>query len=78
MKRGQRVWVEWWDVSVEECWMSNNDDLKFSPVLCESIGWVIEDNENYLTLVSMWCEALSKRGLSASIPRGCIKSITEV
>lgn len=48
------VHVSWVDSGCEQGWQLAKDALRLAdenPLLCETVGWVLADNERYLLLV---------------------------
>jgi len=74
------VVVEWLDAYVSGGW-SDIDDVDHLPTLCHSVGWLVVENDTYVTIVPNISkrEDLTTHCLGQiSIPRGCIVKMTPV
>jgi|TARA_Y100000361_G_scaffold40696_1_gene34846 hypothetical protein len=78
---GDLVQVLWWDTL--ECpngWHEKEDIKDYKPSLIESIGWIITDSGDYITLIADRAteEGDETIGRCQVIPQGCIKSINRM
>ena len=51
---------------------------EYTPVVVETVGWIITDAEDYITLVSTLSDDKTFTGSVCSLPKGCIKSIKPI
>lgn len=51
MNKGM-VWVKWLDHSGHSGWQTREDAKKIQDWVCETLGWIIEENDKYLVLAS--------------------------
>lgn len=78
---GDLVQVFWWDTL--ECpsgWHEKEEILDYKPSLIESVGWVITDNSEHLTLIADRANEEDDNviGRCQVIPQGCIKKINRM
>ena len=72
------VLVTWVDIcSCDAAWMSLEDALEYAPSPIKTVGWIIEDNEEYIVMVSSFSVEEDDRvcGSVSAIPRSVIESI---
>lgn len=73
------VKVTWKDIEgYEGAWMSMDDIEESSPVTIETLGWIVVEDESYITMVSSLSLDQSFGGSVTAIPRGCVESIVLV
>ena len=71
------VLVKWVDIqSHDGPWVDMEEASEYAPVVVETVGWIITDAEDYITLVSTLSDDNTFTGSVCSIPKGCIKSTT--
>lgn len=63
------VLVEWLDASGDNAWTSFYEILNERPILCFVVGFLIEDTEEYLTVVSLGRDDLSRGADRTTIPK---------
>lgn len=76
LKLPKRIEVIWHDPKNYAVW--NPVNAQFEPAVCASIGWVLHDDDQYLTL----CHTLGDPDFDVEkavlgvlvIPKGCVKS----
>ena len=73
MKKGTRVFVRWWDITVDL-----HTDEELNPVLAESVGWVLRDTKKVLELTSCRYTDKSDTNDRIAIVKGCIESVEEI
>ena len=79
MKSYPLVLVKWADIqSHDGPWVDMDEIPEFTPVLVETCGWVVTDEEDYITLVSTLSDDKTFTGSVCSIPKGCIKSVVPI
>ena len=70
------VMIRWKDIqSHDGPWMVIEEIPEFKPVTVETVGWIITDHEQYVTIVSTLSDDQTFTRSVCSIPRGCIESI---
>jgi len=70
------VIVRWDDIqSHDGAWVDMEEIPEYTPVTVETVGWVITDDEKYITLVSTLSDDQTFAGSVCSIPKGCIQSV---
>jgi hypothetical protein len=77
------VEVEWTDVSTTHGWHKKDQESGLSP--CLSVGYLVEENDEYLVLAESLDESVvpdgvtsNNLGCTTSIPRSAIRKITEL
>lgn len=88
MKKGTLIKIIWLDAChPSECnWVSEKYIKEFSEnegsITTESIGWVMYENKDIVTIASMITKNYTHEGLTVThiqvIPKGCIKNILKV
>lgn len=70
------VIVGWVDSRTRGGWLSREEYLELSgkPAECVSVGWLLEDTDDHLTLLQSASELWVSD--SMTIPRGCVVYIT--
>ena len=49
----KKVLVKWLDiVGYDQGWLSLDEAREYRPSLCQTYGWVLVENESYITVVS--------------------------
>jgi len=72
------VIVKWIDIqSASSHWQSPEDCKELRPADCATIGWILEENETYITLasdISIQVSQGNEEGYGGviCIPKGCI------
>ena len=72
------VLVTWNDItSCDAAWMSLEEALEYAPSPIQTVGWIIEDNEDYIVLVGSFSTEEDDRvcGSVSAIPRSVVESI---
>ena len=70
------VIVRWDDIqSHDGAWVDMEEIPEYTPVTVETVGWIITDDEKYITLVSTLSDDQTFTGSVCSIPKGCIQSV---
>ena len=72
------VLITWVDIcSCDAAWMSLADALEYRPTPIQTLGWVIEENDEYIVVVSSYSVEEEDRvfGSVCAIPRDVIESI---
>tara|TARA_Y100001973_G_scaffold28905_1_gene43607 strand:+ start:45 stop:308 length:264 start_codon:yes stop_codon:yes gene_type:complete len=72
------VLITWMDIcSCDAAWMSLEDALEYCPTPIQTLGWIIEDNEEYVVVVSSYSTEEDDRvfGSVCAIPRSVIESV---
>ena len=73
------VKVVWKDIQgLDETWVDMDEVSEFEPVSVETVGWIVMEGEEYITLLSSLSTDKTFGGSITSIPRGCIDSIVLV
>ena len=73
------VKVVWKDIQgIDETWVDMDEVSEFEPVSVETVGWVVVDGEEYLTLLSSLSTDQTFGGSITSIPKGCVESVVLV
>ena len=73
------VKVVWKDIQgLDETWVDIGDVSDFEPVSVETVGWIIVESDEYLTLLSSLSADKTFGGSITSIPKGCIESMVMV
>jgi hypothetical protein len=70
------VRVVWKDIQgLEGAWTSLEEIQEMAPVSIETLGWIIKEDEEHLTMVSSLAFDQTFAGSVTSIPKGCIEDI---
>ena len=73
------VKVVWKDIQgLDETWVDMNEVSEFEPVSIETVGWIVVDGEEYITLLSSLSTDQTFGGSVTSIPKGCVESVVLV
>lgn len=73
------VLVKWVDIaSYDGAWMDLEEAKAFKPLVVETCGWVVVDNNEYITVVSSLSGEGEVTGSVNSIPKGCVVEIREL
>ena len=73
------VRVDWLDaMSDDNTWQDLNDLSKqtLKPVTC--VGWILAENEDNIILISSYDEDAQMDGGGCTIPKSCVKKITQL
>lgn len=69
--------VEWVDIAgYDGSWMEMEDAQKYTPLAVKTCGWVVNETDSYITVVSSISTDEETTGGVNSIPKGCIVSMT--
>jgi hypothetical protein len=76
------VCVTWIDiVSDSGGWSTLSEAMEYHPLTVETQGWIIQENEDFIIMVSSMSPPLDDEGPSVggihAIPRGCILNIAQ-
>ena len=73
MKKGTRVYVQWWDITA-----NLHTDEELNPVLAGSVGWVLRDTKKVLELA--YTRYKDKSGVTdkIAIVKGCVEEVEEI
>ena len=63
-----RTVVEFFDITTHDGWL--DEDETHVPILCTAIGKVVREDENLITLASLY--APGRTGYLIIVPKGCI------
>jgi len=71
------VIVRWEDATEPfSGWVEYKDIIKKTAAGCFSIGWLVKDDENQISLMADWCDDGGQEGgRVAIIPKGMVKEI---
>ena len=73
------VKVVWKDIQgLDETWVSLEDMSEFEPVSIETVGWIVVESKEYITMLSSLSADKTFGGSITSIPKGCVESIVLV
>tara|TARA_R110002051_G_C8414103_1_gene450635 strand:- start:39 stop:308 length:270 start_codon:yes stop_codon:yes gene_type:complete len=74
------VLIEWQDiVGIERPWLDTEEVLELQPSSMVSVGVIVNQNENFVTLAGTWESGDERQfGNVTCIPRGVIQSLTEL
>ena len=73
------VLIRWADIqSHDGPWVDMAEIPEYTPVVVETVGWIITDADDYITLVSTLSDDKTFTGSVCSLPKGCIKSIKPI
>ena len=76
MENYRLVKVTWQDITgIEETWVDFEEAVELTPATVHTVGWVIFEDDGFVTLVSSLEIGKSFCGSITSIPRGCIQSM---
>lgn len=77
LKTNPLVIVRWEDATEPFTgWVEYKEMIEKKPAECFSVGWLIKDNENQMTLMADWCNDNSQEGgRVAIIPKGMVKEV---
>jgi hypothetical protein len=71
MKRGNRVYVQWWDISAD---LHTEDRIE--PILAECVGWIERNNKKELALTyCRYKKGTCKLKDGIAIPKGAVESV---
>lgn len=76
---GNKVEIDWIDsYSTSNQWILEEDikSLKVKPDNITSIGFILDNNIDYITIVQNWKLTSTQYSGLTTIPKGCIKNIT--
>ena len=83
-KKNSLVIVEWLDTNSGCEWEDPEELENWEPALCYSVGWIINENDDYVVILADHSEAGRGRhekpgyGGHRAIPRGCIKRVRRI
>ena len=72
------VLVTWNDItSCDAAWMSLEEAVEYAPSPIKTVGWIVEDNDDYIVLGGSYSTSEDDRvcGSVCAIPRSVIESI---
>lgn len=70
------VKVVWKDIQgLDETWVDMEEMSDFEPVSVETVGWIVVEGSEYITLLSSLSTDQTFGGSITSIPRGCVESV---
>lgn len=72
------VFVEWIDsVNGEATWISRETMENYVPSVVQSVGWLVDDKPNHVTISQHWCttEGVLPFGQVTVIPKAAIITI---
>jgi len=73
------VKVVWKDIQgLDETWVDMETMSDFEPVSVETVGWIVVESKEYVTLLSSLSVDQTFGGSITSIPKGCIESMVLV
>jgi len=73
------VHVTWKDITgFEQSWISLEEVKEVHLVTVHTVGWVILDNDDFLTMVSSLFADETEAGSVTSIPKGCVVCIESI
>ena len=73
------VLVRWADIqSHDGAWVDMEEIPEYTPVVVETVGWIITNAPDYITLVSSLSDDKTFTGSVCLIPRGCIEATIEL
>lgn len=73
------VKVVWRDIQgLEDTWETLEEIRELSPVSIETVGWIIVESEEYITMTSSLSTDKTFGGSVTAIPKGCIDSVVVV
>jgi len=77
LKTNPLVIVRWEDATEPfSGWVEYKEMIEKKPAECFSIGWIIKDDQDQVTLMADWCNDNSQEGgRVAIIPKGMVKEI---
>ena len=72
------VLVKWVDIASHDgAWMDLGEAKEFKPLVVETCGWLVAQNDDYITIVSSLSGEEDEVGSVNAIPKGCVLSIQE-
>jgi hypothetical protein len=79
----RKILVVYWNdiTSTDSAWRSEEDALEWSDSadsIVRQVGFLLSQDEDYLTLICSYIPALELVGTTIRIPKPTIKSITEI
>jgi len=75
---GNPVLVTWVDItSCDAAWMSLEEAAEYAPSPIQTVGWIVEENEDYIVLIGSYSTEEDDRvcGSVCAIPRSVIESM---
>lgn len=72
------VLVTWNDItSCDAAWMSLEEALEYTPSPIQTVGWIVEENEDYIVLVGSYSMDKEDRvfGSVCAIPKSVVVSL---
>tara|TARA_R100001460_G_scaffold2262_4_gene7481 strand:+ start:3126 stop:3398 length:273 start_codon:yes stop_codon:yes gene_type:complete len=73
------VKVVWKDIQgLDETWVDMGDMSQFEPVSVETVGWIVVESKEYITVLSSLSADKTFGGSVTSIPKGCVDYISPV
>lgn len=73
------VKVVWKDIQgLEDTWETLEEICELEPVSIETVGWIVVESEEYITMTSSLSTDKTFGGSVTAIPKGCVESIVVV
>lgn len=72
------VKVEWLDICSGTPNWARLDDLEVCPLKCESVGWLIKETEDYISIAQNYCEEEKLVSDTMTFPKKIVTKISDL